>query len=154
MYTVNNPLTYILNRAKIDATGQHWIAGFANYNFALNYCSGKIYVDADAPSCIPKGEHDQHIEADSVCSLISQAVQGTTLMEAYYCNVPVTETLVMQKNPKAMSVEHWIITQSKDPAIREIRYLINNKTLKGRKVYSWDPQIIKQHLRLHSHLVL
>ena len=30
-------------------------------------------VDADALSHIPKGEHDQHIEADLVHALISQA---------------------------------------------------------------------------------
>ena len=39
-------------------------------------------------------------------------------------------TLDMQKDPKAMSVKDWIITQSKDHAIREIKYLIHNKRLK------------------------
>ena len=140
--------------AKLDATGHHWVAGLANYNFALNYHSGTINVDADALSHIPKEEYHQHIEADSVCALISQAIQGTTLMKAYSCNVQITETLDMQKDPKAMSVKDWIITQNKDPKIREIKYLINNKRLKERKLYSQDPQIIKQYLRQHSHLVL
>ena len=111
-------------------------------------------MDVDALSYIPKGEHDQHIEADSVCALISQAVQGITLIEAYSYNVGVTDTLDMQKDSKAMSVKDWIITQSKNPATREIKYLINNKQLKGRKVYSQDPQIAKQYLRKCSHLVL
>ena len=53
-----------------------------------------------------------------------------------------------------MSVKHWAITHSKDPAIREIKYLINNIKLKGWKVYLQDPQITKQYLRQHSHLVL
>ena len=60
----------------------------------------------------------------------------------------------MQKDPKAMSLEDWIVAQSKDPAIREIKYLISKNKLKGCKVYSQDPQIIKQYLRQHSHLVL
>ena len=38
-------------------------------------------------------EHDQHIEADSVHALISQVAQGATMMEAYFCNIQVTETL-------------------------------------------------------------
>ena len=80
MYIENNLLTYVLTSAKLDATGHHWVAGLANYNFALNYHSGKINVDADALSHIPKGEHDQHIEADSVCALISQAVQSRALL--------------------------------------------------------------------------
>ena len=37
MFTDNNPLTYVLTSAKLDATGHHWVAGLANYNFALNY---------------------------------------------------------------------------------------------------------------------
>ena len=44
-------------------------------------------VDADALFCIPKGEHDEHMEAYLVHALISQAAQGTTLMEAYSCNI-------------------------------------------------------------------
>ena len=82
-------------------------------------------VDADVLSHILKREHDQHIEADSVHGLISQAVQDTTLIVAYSCNIQVTETLDMQKDPIAMLLEDWIVTQSKDPAVREMKYLIN-----------------------------
>ena len=35
-----------------------------------------------------------------------------------------------------MLVEVWIVAQSKDPAIRENKYLISKKKLKGHKVYS------------------
>ena len=41
MYTDNNPLTYILTTAKLDATGQRWVASLANYNFKIFYKSGK-----------------------------------------------------------------------------------------------------------------
>ena len=53
-----------------------------------------------------------------------------------------------------MSVEDWVIAQSKDPVVREIKYLINNNKLKGHKVFSWDPQVRKQYLRQCSHSVL
>ena len=33
--TDNNPLTYILTTAKLDATGQRWIAALSNYNFNI-----------------------------------------------------------------------------------------------------------------------
>ena len=33
VYTDNNPLTCILTTAKLDATGQRWVASLANYNF-------------------------------------------------------------------------------------------------------------------------
>ena len=37
----------------------------------------------------------------------------------------------MQQDPKAMSVKDWVVAQSKDLAIREVKYLINNKRLRG-----------------------
>ena len=95
-------------------------------------------VDVDVLSCIPRG-HNQHIEADSVHTLISQAAQGTTLIEAFSCNVQVTETLDIQKDPKAMSVEDWIVAQNKDPVIRKIKYLISKEKSKGHTVYFAGP---------------
>ena len=72
IYTGNDPLTYILPSAKLDATGQHWHDSLANYNITLTYWSGKMNVDVDALSHIPREEHDQHIEANSVHALILQ----------------------------------------------------------------------------------
>ena len=72
-----NLLTYFLTSGKLDATAHPWLAGFENYNFALNYWSGKVNVDA--LSHLLREEHDQHnqhIEADTVCALMSHAVQG------------------------------------------------------------------------------
>ena len=76
-------------------------------------------VDADALSHILSTKHNQHIEADSVCALISQAAQGITLIVAYSCIMQVTQTLDIQEDPKAMIVEDRIVAQSKDPSTRE-----------------------------------
>ena len=50
--TDNNPLTYVLTSAKLDATGQRWVSHLANYRFDIEYRSGKQNVDADALSRI------------------------------------------------------------------------------------------------------
>ena len=130
IYMYNNQLAYVLNSAKLDATGHCWVASLANFNLALSYQSEKMNVDADALSHIPRGRHNQHIEAYSVHVLISQVVQDTTLIKAYSCNIQVTETLDMQ-DPKVMSLVDWITAQSKDSVIREIKYLISKNKLKG-----------------------
>ena len=44
VYTDNNPLTYILTTAKLDATRQRWVASLANYNLKIFYRSGKLNV--------------------------------------------------------------------------------------------------------------
>ena len=93
-------------------------------------------VNVDALSSIPRRKHNQYIEADSVCALISQVAQCTTLIEASSCNIQVTETLDIQKDPNAMLLEDWIIAQSKGTVIREIKYLISKNKLKGCKVCS------------------
>ena len=48
MYTDNNPLTYVLTTAKLDATGHRWVAALSNYTFSIIYKPGKGHVDADA----------------------------------------------------------------------------------------------------------
>ena len=48
--TDNNPLTYILTTAKLDATGHRWIASLSDYNFSIKYRSGKMNADADGLS--------------------------------------------------------------------------------------------------------
>ena len=53
VFTDNNPLTYILTSAKLDATGQRWVASLANYDFRIFYKSGKTNVEANALSRIP-----------------------------------------------------------------------------------------------------
>ena len=56
VYTDNNPLTYILTSAKLDATGQRWVASLANYDFRIFYKSRKTNVEADALSRIPRND--------------------------------------------------------------------------------------------------
>lgn len=35
--TDNNPLTYVLTSAKLDATGHRWLSALSTYNFSLKY---------------------------------------------------------------------------------------------------------------------
>lgn len=58
VYSDNNPLTYILTSAKLDATGHRWLAALSCYHFTIRYKSGLTNVDADALSRLP-GLSDQ-----------------------------------------------------------------------------------------------
>lgn len=51
--TDNNPLTYVLTSAKLNATGHRWLAALATYNFSLQYKPGKHNIDADVLSRYP-----------------------------------------------------------------------------------------------------
>ncbi len=46
--TDNNPLTYVLSKAKLDATGHRWLAALANFHFDIHYRPGRSNIDADS----------------------------------------------------------------------------------------------------------
>lgn len=51
--TDNNPLTYVLTSAKLNATGHRWLAALATYDFDLQYKPGRHNIDADILSRYP-----------------------------------------------------------------------------------------------------
>ena len=53
VYTDNNPLTYILSTAKLNATTSRWVAELADFHFNIKYRPGKSNSDADALSRMP-----------------------------------------------------------------------------------------------------
>lgn len=44
----NNPLTYIITSARLNAPGHRWLAALSTYNFNVQYKPGKNNIDADA----------------------------------------------------------------------------------------------------------
>ena len=48
VYTDNNPLTYMLTTAMLDAGSHCWLASLSNYNFWLHYQARKTNMDTDA----------------------------------------------------------------------------------------------------------
>ena len=54
VFTDNNPLTYILTTAKLDATGHRWLAELSTYNFSIAYVAGRNNTDADSLSRLPQ----------------------------------------------------------------------------------------------------
>jgi hypothetical protein len=47
VYTDNNPLTYVLTTAKLNAVGLRWVNELADYHFTIHYKRGKENTDAD-----------------------------------------------------------------------------------------------------------
>ena len=73
VYTDNNPLTYILTSAKLDATGHRWVAALALYDFKLYYKAGRLNQAADALSRIEWGrgsEQDYEVMEEAVVKAI------------------------------------------------------------------------------------
>ena len=60
--TDNNPLTYVLSTAKLDATGYRWLASLSVYDFDLKYRRGLDHNDADGLSRRPQHPPDDDDE--------------------------------------------------------------------------------------------
>ena len=94
-YTDNNPLTYILSTAKLDVMGHRWITSLANYNFHINYKSGKSNVEANALSRIDWERCDETIQANSIQAIVAAAIAGDVAnIEAVSCSIQVIESLL------------------------------------------------------------
>ena len=114
VYTDNNPLTYILTSAKLDATGQRWVASLANYDFRIFYKSGKSNVEADALSYIPRASIIL-IDASAVRAII-RAIPHTDHTDYNY-NPPNIVCKSTQVVVHKKSREDWKVEQENDPII-------------------------------------
>jgi len=76
VFTDNNPLTYVLSSAKLDATGHRWLSQISSFNFSIYYKTGKTNVDADVLSRLPDIHQDV---VQSVCQADYQPPAATLL---------------------------------------------------------------------------
>ena len=124
VYTDNNPLMYILSSAKLDATGQRWVASLANYNFRIFYKIGKTKVEADALNCIPRSEHT--IIDTSMVKAIITAVPHTDLSEYRFHPMDIicksTQVVIHKK-----SRDDWKTEQENDPIIGPVIEVMRSK---------------------------
>ena len=115
VYTDNNPLTYVLTSAKLDAMGQRWIAALANYNFSLHYKSGKTNIEADALSRIPSVEREVSIDKDAVRAIANAMHIGEFSELNENPNLIICKSAI--PTPKKFSNEDWVREQNQDPNI-------------------------------------
>lgn len=136
--TDNNPLTYVLTSAKLDATGHRWLAVLSTYNFSLKYRAGVQNIDADALSRRPHLTSTQQqewkdISADGVramCQISAVTEQRRTHSERSvdHLGISVQATPQAYCNMSALNVKEMPVlsptelsdAQKEDPGIGEI----------------------------------
>ncbi|XP_035264283.1 uncharacterized protein LOC118222647 [Anguilla anguilla] len=95
VYTDNNPLTYVLTTAKLNATGHRWVAELADYNFNIKYRPGRVNSDADGLSRMPlqSEKWDEEYTEQTQMDVVSAALKGVLVQ---------TETLTTWISPVAL----------------------------------------------------
>ncbi|MEW8586831.1 MAG: hypothetical protein AB2531_13800, partial [Candidatus Thiodiazotropha sp.] len=132
--TDNIPLTYVLTTAKLDATGQRWVASLCDYNFVIKYRCGKKNADADGLSRRQE-EHSQNVIFPETLKALSHS------MSMQVENCPLMESLVVSGSPPripsdaddvpdhllqahGLTYKDWRKVQLDDPSLRCIFPLI------------------------------
>ena len=121
MITDNNPLTYVTTTAKLDATGQRWMAALANYNFTARYRPGKSNADADGlsrmqidPQTIQALTTSVTATVETLPLVVSTVAPDSILDVEAEASTTVPNDVLLAY---ALSSKDWRQAQVKDPVI-------------------------------------
>lgn len=129
IYRDNNPLTYVLSPAKLNAVGHRWVGELADFHFDIKYRQGKRNADADMWSRYPvnlQQQTDEHTETVSpeVVSAVwqgSKAAQNNDVpwVAALQLNCEDENTVPTDRVSDVIP-ENIRAAQQEDPAIKEV----------------------------------
>ena len=174
--TDNNPLTYVMTSAKLDATGQRWVANLSVFDFEIRYCPGKNLSDADSlsrrPDLEPDGDQIKD-EVDAQVEFLTSRVKQVASDEVtaiFQAQIPSAPPLVIAANlgmqpasiPECyvdaaqgssslpgMSDTQWQQCQCADPDLAIIRTLVETSSrpsIKDRREASARLKVLYREL--------
>ena len=129
VFTDNNPLTYVLSTAKLDATGHRWLAALAAFDFGIKHKPGASNVDADILSRLPHSpeppsEEELSSEAvHTICGTVSCPVVETHCLSAAAVDVLMESE---GQDIASFTVRDWRRAQNEDEVIGPWMSLVRN----------------------------
>ena len=159
VYTDNNPLTYILTSAKLDAVGQRWVASLGPYNFSLHYNPGRQNTVADSLSRIPWENVEFHDEVDYnvVKAFIHKGesnVSPNIEPELIYDDQKIYMKQLVANLTGKMTKQQWKTEQLDDPEIGPVIRLVEQKKHLQYKVTKNDNSGVRIILHFKDDLKL
>ncbi|KAL0163570.1 hypothetical protein M9458_039323, partial [Cirrhinus mrigala] len=131
VYTDNNPLTYVMSTAKLNAVGHRWVGELSDFRFDIKYRPGRVNIDADTLSRLPLD-----IEAfESQCteqlptSVVQAAWEGSHVsgekdvawIAALYMSAVEEKVEPSPSCLPTIELEELITAQRDDPVISQVR---------------------------------
>ncbi|KAL1277385.1 hypothetical protein QQF64_024058 [Cirrhinus molitorella] len=131
VYTDNNPLTYVMSTAKLNAVGHRWVGELSDFQFDIKYRPGKVNIDADTLSRLPLD-----IEAfESECteqlpaSVVQAAWEGSRVsgekdvawIAALYMSTEEKEVEPFPTWLPTIGQKELVTAQKEDPVISQVR---------------------------------
>jgi len=113
VFTDNNPMTYVLEKAKLDATGHRWVAALGVYDFTIKYRTGKSNADADGLSRMPQVDEYKEVSPDSVKALCQSQTCTPYVTSLSMTSVPMSGLNLYEE----ITPRNWRQLQSQDPVV-------------------------------------
>ena len=159
VYTDNNPLTYILTSAKLDAIGQRWVASLGPYNFSLHYNPGRQNTVADSLSRIPWENvvFQDEVDYNIVKAMVHKGEMNSTSNiepELLFDDCKIYMKQLVSSLAGKMTKTQWQKEQLQDAEIGPVLRLIMEKRHLQYKVRSVDNAGTKIILRFRDQLKL
>ena len=159
VFTDNNPLTYILSSAKLDAVGQRWVASLGPYNFSLHYNPGRHNTVADSLSRIPWENvmfYDE-IGYNIVKAVVHKGESNVSVNiepELICDDQKIYMKQLVSNLAEKMTKSQWKQEQLEDLEIGPVLRLVQEKKHLQYKTTKEDPSGVKIILRFRDDLKL
>ena len=150
VFSDNNPLTYILSTAKLNATGCRWVAELADFHFTVKYRPGRENIDADSLSRMPLDmetymeECSKEMSYDSVSAATQAVDHQNESSAAWSMGISAKCATVSLSMPIApLTVGQIKQDQETDPTIGQIvRYKLAETKPSGSELKQLCPQVV------------
>ena len=167
----NNPLTYIVSLANLDAAGQRWVAQLASYNFALEYQKGKDNTVADFLSCLddrlPPGEVQDYLNKipypgvkavldNAITPLTERAEQG---VRPNPDNQKAGQEVTVGARPARLAttnITNWKLEQQEDPVLYQVvkHRKASRETFKEALLKVTDRKAVSAYVKSKDQLIM
>ena len=140
IYTDNNPLTYVMSTAKLNAAGLRWVADLSNYEFVIKYRPGKKHGDADGLSRWPmdlktlEEECTKEIKGGDLSSAMAVTCQSNSSR-----SVSVDVNMLQLKGDdlvEPISAEELQVAQEEDEVIGPVIKFVENQKKASKEEWS------------------
>ena len=159
--TDNNPLTYVLTTARLDATGHRWLAALSAYDFDITYRAAQHNADADGlsrrpheghiedpmrerqerhiASLLPNTRPQRQVDILDASAVVNAVLDGQAIPAAG--GLPILDSAVLDQQPElevsrmpSLTVAEQRDAQLSDPNIARVRQLLESTPMSQREL--------------------
>ena len=135
VFTDNNPLTYILTSAKLNATGLRWVNELADFHFAIRCRPGKANADADTLSRMPVSFEDymescsKVVNRDVLDAITFSIHETNTVQTAWLSSLTAVPDMLKEEHVDIPTMPHdeFVTAQQEDPTIARVYALCKSE---------------------------